>query len=748
MKHKSNHWPSRLLAAKLAGLFCLLGIVVWAHEGHAPLPSKGVEVDVKKGTILLTKSARDALGVKTAVVQKRPQEERLLAYANIVAPWAQRAFVSSQVTGKITKLLAQSGQLVADGEPLAELESSELENLQHELLQAKIAYELSQKLLDHYLLLAAESVIGRQAQDAAAKHVSNQYSLEIARAKLKNVGLSSEDIQRLETNGESEFSKVLTIKSPIAGRAHHIALSLGKIIQPREHLFEVVDISKVWCRIDILEKDIHRVAAGQTVEIRLSSRPNDVFTGTIAVIEQFLDSQTHLGRAWVDLKNANPQNPQLLPGMFGQAHIVIPGNESLNSVPATAVARDGAERFVLLQNEETAKASVFSKHNIVVVSQDAETVKFKSNSVFSEDVVVTTGAHELFNFFVQSVLVLSPEACQNIGLKTAKVAAASVDELLNVHGQIELPPEGRDHVSVQLPGRIAKILVSRGAQVSAGDVLVELESLELQDLQVKLIASQIEAQNLEATIERLKRALTAQTIAQRQMWEAESELLTIRNRMENIVHRLEGAGLSEEQLVGVLNEKKLVTRLPIRATISGTVVGFEKALGQSVELGEKILELHDNSRHWIRGFVTEKEAGLVTIGQAARVRLLADPAFLGTAKVVRRDQSLDPTSRTLSFWLELDQKPSTQFHDNMLTNISLILQTAEPTLAIPQESLVKESNRRYVFVKQADGRFERRNVTTGRFDERFIEVISGLKIDEEVASWGAVELQSAYNSLR
>ncbi|MEQ1904328.1 MAG: efflux RND transporter periplasmic adaptor subunit [Pirellulaceae bacterium] len=748
MKPKTTFRTGKGLRAKLVGLFCLFGIVVWAHEGHAPLPSKGVEVDIKKGTILLTKSARDALGLKTAVVQKRPQEERLLAYASIVAPWAQRAFVSSQVTGKVTKLLVQPGQLVAEGETLAELESSELENLQHELLQAKIAFELSQKLLDHYRSLAAESVIGRQVQDAAAKHATNQYSLEIARAKLKNIGLADADIQRLETNGETEFSKFLTIKSPIAGRAHHIALSLGKVIQPREHLFEVVDIAKVWCRIDILEKDVHRIAVGQTVEIRLSSRPDDVFKGKIAVTEQFLDSETHLGRAWVDLENANPQNPQLLPGMFGQAHIVIPGVESLNSVPASAVARDGAERFVLVQNEETAKASVFAKHNIVVVSQDAETVMFKSSSVFPEDVVVTIGAHELFNFFVQSVLTLSPEAYQNIGLKTAKVTSLRIDDLLNVQGQIELPPEGRDFVSVQLPGRIAKILVTRGAQVSAGDVLVELESLELQDLQVKLIASQIESQNLEVTIERLKKAITTQSVAQRQLWEAESELLTIRNQMENIHHRLEAAGLSEEQLAGVLNEKKLVTSLPIRATISGTVVGFEKALGQSVELGEKILELHDNSRHWIRGFVTEKEAGLVTIGQSARVRLLADPAFLGTAKVVRRDQSLDPTSRTLSFWLELDQKPSTQFHDNMLTNISLILQTAEPKLAIPQEALVKESNRRYVFVKQPNGRFSRRNVTTGRFDERFVEVTSGLYINEEVASWGAVELQSAYNSLR
>src|SRR5687768_7022697 len=65
-----------------------------AHEGHAPLPTRGAQVDLKAGVITLSAEARDALGVDTAEVVQEASEERLLAYVTLETRWNQHAFVA------------------------------------------------------------------------------------------------------------------------------------------------------------------------------------------------------------------------------------------------------------------------------------------------------------------------------------------------------------------------------------------------------------------------------------------------------------------------------------------------------------------------------------------------------------------------------------------------------------------------------------------------------------------------------
>src|SRR4051794_2111580 len=108
--------PKRVTFLLLAAA---VGLVL-AHEGHAPLPTKGAQIDVPKGPITPSKEARDALGVQTADVEARPVEESVVAYATLVAPWQAHGFASSRLAGRVTKLLARPGQAVRAGEVLAE----------------------------------------------------------------------------------------------------------------------------------------------------------------------------------------------------------------------------------------------------------------------------------------------------------------------------------------------------------------------------------------------------------------------------------------------------------------------------------------------------------------------------------------------------------------------------------------------------------------------------------------------------
>src|SRR5262245_21657930 len=126
----------RTTAAAL--LLLLTAGVTWlyAHEGHQPVPTRGVLVEPDKGLIVLSPEARAALAVQTAEADTHTFHERVTAPATLVAPWQAHAFAGPRLGGRVVAVHVRPGQVVGKGQRLAEVQSLELENLLLEMLTA------------------------------------------------------------------------------------------------------------------------------------------------------------------------------------------------------------------------------------------------------------------------------------------------------------------------------------------------------------------------------------------------------------------------------------------------------------------------------------------------------------------------------------------------------------------------------------------------------------------------------------
>lgn len=729
----------------------LLQIPASGHEGHAPLPTKGTLVDLQQGTVFLTRDARDALAVKTAEVELQPVEQSILAYATLESPWTKHAFATSRVGGRIERLFVKPGQSVKAGQALAEVRSLELENLQLELLNAENALALSEKVVKQQETLARDRVIpGRNLLEAAAKHAQNQSAVKVARLKLKSLGWSDSEIDQLAHDDADAQPRPLTVTSPISGTVTHADLTVGKVIEPNEHLFEIVDLSSVWVRIGVLEKDIQQVAPGQPIELTLTAFPGETFSCQVDVKALSLDPQTHLGTAWGKLTNPVDGEPKFLPGMYGQARIVVyaPGKRTM--VPASAVVGEGGDRFVLVEDEATEKGSQFRRRNIVIDTLTPERVFLSEGSVFPGDRVLTQGAHILASYFAAGVLRPSEEAKKNIGLRLETVRPQRVEDTVELDGIVDVPPDHRAVVSSQLSGTLEQICVDRGQTVRAGDVIAELASLDFQNLQLEMLQADEQVRLLAQ-----QRKLLAdlgdeqnQIVARRRLWELESAYTAAVRQRETAQRKLAAVGLQPNQIQDILEHQELVPTLPLRAPIDGALVHFDKALGQAIMAEEPLFEIHDLSRAWVQGYLTEREISRVQIGQRARVRLTADPDFLVEGTVVRSGKTLGTDNRTLSVWVELDDATQSALQHNMLAHLTLTVRQPDETPALPLGAVGYEGTRPYVFVQKPDGAFERRWFEMGRADDRYVEITGGIQPNELVAVSGTAQLQTAYASLR
>ncbi|MBX7104210.1 MAG: efflux RND transporter periplasmic adaptor subunit [Gemmataceae bacterium] len=730
----------------LACAVLVTAAVTWlyAHEGHVALPSRGAQVDAVKGFIVLSRESRDALDVKAAEITTRPIPDSVLAYATLVAPWQRHAFATSRLPGRIVRMHARPGEKVAAGQTVAEIVSFELENLHLEIISA----HTEQKLAEQSLAILRESggsVPRQTVLDADAKRLQTVNALAVARAKWLGLGLEATDFDAVVRDPNHRVASY-PIRSPVAGTVVHADLSVGKVIESNEHLFEVVDLTTVWARIGVLEKDYQRVAPGQPVAVRLSALPGAVFAGTVQVVNPGLDPVSHLNSVWVELTNPPGVEPTLLPGMTGQARIQMPVPADARVVPAAALIDDGLAQYILVEEAKADKQSEYRRKNVVVVRATADRVEVRAPSLFPGDRVVTQGAHELGGFFVPGVLKLSPEAATTIGLQVAPVARHPVADVIEVEGQVDVLPDRRSVASTPLAGNIVTILVDRGQAVTAGQVLAEVFSLEAMNLQLELIREQLALDLLEQQNKAYQTAGDA--VPRRKLVELAAERNAVRFRRDSVRNRLAVAGLTPEQIDAMVSARRPLDRVPVRSPIAGTITSFDKALGQSVKAETPLFEVQDLSRPAVQGFVSERDARRIAVGQAARVRLTADSRTTMEGRVVRSSRVVSPDDQTLRIWVDLPQPTPAMLRDGQLAGIAIVAASSPPTLAVPHTAILHEGTRAYVFVRSADGAFDRRPVTTGRADDQWTEVTAGLAEAEVIAVRGVNGLQTAYASLR
>jgi membrane fusion protein (multidrug efflux system) len=106
---------------------------------------------------------------------------------------------------------------------------------------------------------------------------------------------------------------------------------------------------------------------------------------------------------------------------------------------------------------------------------------------------------------------------------------------------------------------------------------------------------------------------------------------------------------------------------------------------------------------------------------------LPDREFTGV--VTNMDSRVDPVTRSVTVRAELDN-PDGVLRQGMFMTVALQGEVS-PTLVVPEEAIVPERGRAYVFVVK-DNVVQRREVHTGKRRPGFVEIVSGVAEHERV----------------
>jgi membrane fusion protein (multidrug efflux system) len=168
----------------------------------------------------------------------------------------------------------------------------------------------------------------------------------------------------------------------------------------------------------------------------------------------------------------------------------------------------------------------------------------------------------------------------------------------------------------------------------------------------------------------------------------------------------------------------------ITAPFDGRVGLRQVSLGALVQPGAPVTTLDDLSRVKLDFSIPENYLGKLREGLAVEARTPAFPTRVFVGRVTAIDTRVDPVTRAVRVNALFDN-PDEALKPGLFIAVELALDKRENALVIPEEALVPEAARQFVFVVR-DNRAIRVEVKLGTRIQGEVEVAEGLKSGEVV----------------
>lgn len=319
--------------------------------------------------------------------------------------------------------------------------------------------------------------------------------------------------------------------------------------------------------------------------------------------------------------------------------------------------------------------------------------------------------------------VMAAVSCGNIGKKDAQTDVVVEDPSVAVE-QVsvrEVPQTAtytstvqayvKNNIAPQMSGRIAKINVEIGDVVKKGQVLAEMDKTQL-------LQAQLQLQNQEVELQRLKALYEAGGISKSDYEAIELSYKVTSSQVENL----------EENTV-------------LRSPIDGVVTARNYDAGDMYAMASPIYVVEQIKPVKLLVGISESDYTKVKKGDAVIVKADALPELSFNGKVEKIYPTVDPATRTFTVEVVVANNYSS-LRPGMFSRV-IVDFGSNNNVVIPDVAVVKQqgSGERFVYVLNEDGTVTYKKVVLGRRMGTEYEVLEGLSDGDKVVTGGQIRLK-------
>lgn len=347
----------------------------------------------------------------------------------------------------------------------------------------------------------------------------------------------------------------------------------------------------------------------------------------------------------------------------------------------------------------------FIKPGIIALTLLLSTLIFSCNRQSIQQKVVVES--------VNTSLKLSDAQIQLANIKVAPVTQGAIGHQLLLSSVLKVDEQSTNTVSSGIDGRIQKLLFKNtGEVVKEGDALYEFYSEDLLALEREYITLESNNYNYNG---RFPQSLVL-----------EDKLLLV--------------GLLPSQILELKKSRKFSSIITIYSKSKGIVRSINVTEGQYVGVGQQLMELADDNKLWVEAQVYPNELQLLNAGMLVDV-IIPVAGDLHIRSVINFINPAFEPGSNVTLIRAIINNPQKKLHPGMLALLGVQTQRSKG-IVIPASAVLVDKLGKIVWVKQDDGSFTSKIVTTGIQTADSVLVLSGLKLSEKIVTSGAYLLNS------
>jgi membrane fusion protein, multidrug efflux system len=318
-------------------------------------------------------------------VQPKAWENLMTSVGSLEA--VQGVMITAELKGKVEKIAFEPGTKVRSGDLL---------------VQQDISSETAQLRASEASVSLAEITLERTRKLLTEKTVS-QSQYDNADAQYKQAAAQADNIR-------AAIAKK-TIRAPFAGRLGIRLINLGQTLNEGDAIVSLQSFDPIFVNFSLPQQQLAKVRPGLFVRMTTDALPNQTIEGKITAINPAVDTATR--NIQIQATAANP-GEQLRPGMFVSVKVVLPTEEKVLPIPATAVlyAPYGDSVFVVEEkkSEKNSQPGKIVRQQFIRLGEKRGDFIAVASGLKEGETIVSTGVFKLRNG--QAVVVnntLAPE---------------------------------------------------------------------------------------------------------------------------------------------------------------------------------------------------------------------------------------------------------------------------------------------------------------------------------------------------
>jgi RND family efflux transporter MFP subunit len=356
---------------------------------------------------------------------------------------------------------------------------------------------------------------------------------------------------------------------------------------------------------------------------------------------------------------------------------------------------------------------------------------------------------------------------QVVNARTTTIKRISVQRTADLSGTLVSPDQAR--VSSEVAGIVRDVLFEIGQEVKFGQELVHLDTVEL-NLAVQRAESalrQTEAQlgidssrgnqipaddqistvrtaaanrdDARAQVERAQDLIAKGLLSRAEMDTAQTRVKVAEAAYQAAVENVQSlkASLQDRRAAFDLAKKKLNDAV-IKAPVEGAIAERTVQRGEYIRENTQVVTIVKLNPLKLKTAIQEKYANLIHQNQTVDFKVEPYPNEMFHGKIAYISPAVDQATRTFAVEVLVDN-PAHKLKPGLFAQGAVLLGRDDNVLAVSEDTVSNLAGVSSVYVIE-NGIVKQTTIQTGEHQDKFIEVVSGLKGDEILATSNLNEL--------